>query len=673
MSEWRPNLDTENSIDHLLATMLREFPHLLGIDESIPNCEIIDMDPDGTSPAVPRPIIASINTYNQTVIYRGFPSDLAVADYVTVLHMAKGDTYEILGAGGSTGSVPSGGGVSTPPHFSSGDILLNLTFDHLKFSMDDDEEKYMAPRFYYLTSRRDRAWLWPSSTSFHSRCPASRPPSLWRFRRAFRADLAAANMVSNPSFEVNTTGWSITSGSIARVMEYAWSQVWSLRCLANAQFAWTGYQIVPGAGTYSASLWLKADSPDVSFLFYNLTLGAPIGRVWHPGDGQWHRLVVNNGSVGAGENIGLLVQDSRAGGWTPYYIDAAQLEPTAYHTPYFDGDQGDGMYWTGTNHASWSYQTSGYVNLVDMVETISERESFAVRCVVQVPYDADFAYWPTDPSPIWDARGANDNNRIQLRYDSTSDTFDVFINGAVMLSSSAQTFTEGEWLDIVIKFQFGLYDEYELWINGVEEDTNSSIYALSAPTLTNWQLGSDIVNINYQCNWTFAEYTVYESAALLTETLIGQLYLTGPTIDPESVLEDRITPPAFWDHIVTDEDYSLSGTSWTEVGTGVCRFLLSGEWGAGWWQFEVTAQSDAEPNDAEVKLQYYDESLAAWYDVPGSLMVIPAAAVDRYLSYPLSLIRSMHEFRVVRRQPSEITTHTFKMRVFNSYGGDVTL
>lgn len=668
------DLDTQRAIDELIEAMLTYFPRLLGIDDIIPNCEVTDNDPEGVgTTTLPRTIRVRVNQYQQFATYRGFPDGVLTGDYLTVVHIAQGDTYEVLGAGGSTGSISGGGGVSTPPHFSSEEILLNLTFDHLKFSHDEDGEVGFTHRYYFLTSRRDRCWIWPTSADYDSRGPNLTMPSLWRFRRAWRASRACENLVTNPSFEVDTAGWASALSTINRTMEWAHSQVWSLDVIATAQFGGVSCTLVaPGAGTYSSSIWMKAESSTIRFVLYNATLASTLGTVYHPGDGQWHRLVVNSGTIGAGENLAIWVQDTAAGSWTHFQVDAAQIEFTAYHTPYCDGDLGDGQAWSGTNHATSSTRSRGYISLVDQVNTISQNDSFAVRCVVQAPYDSDFAYWPYDPSPIWDARGASDNNRITLRYNATTDQFNVFINGAVLLQSSTQTFTEGEWFDIIIKFNFGLYDAFELWINGVQEDTFGSLYGLSAPTLTDWQLGADITTAGREAGWVFAEYTVYESDSLLTETLIEQLYLTGPTIDPDSVLEERIMPPAFWDHLITDQGPGGSDTSWIELPAGE-RFILAGEWGTGWWLFEINADSASEPNDAEIKIQYYDEINAAWRDVPGSLIVITASAMQRYLSYPLSVIRSMHEFRIVRRHPSEIVTSVYKARIFNSYGGDATL
>lgn len=104
---YEPDLTTQQLISELTDQHIRQFPTLLGVDETIPNCQVIDDDPDGDSPAVPRYFtVAQRNFYYNDVLYRGSPPGLSNGDYCTVLHMRDGDIYEILGPGGATGSWP---------------------------------------------------------------------------------------------------------------------------------------------------------------------------------------------------------------------------------------------------------------------------------------------------------------------------------------------------------------------------------------------------------------------------------------------------------------------------------------------------------------------------------------------------------------------------------------
>lgn len=103
MTEWRPNLDTKRAVKELLDEILTQFLYLLGIDEIISSCEVIDMDPYATG-TLPRYIRVRIHQYYQDVTFRGGFS-IAVGDYVNVIHLREGDRYEVLTVGGAAGTT----------------------------------------------------------------------------------------------------------------------------------------------------------------------------------------------------------------------------------------------------------------------------------------------------------------------------------------------------------------------------------------------------------------------------------------------------------------------------------------------------------------------------------------------------------------------------------------
>lgn len=102
MSEWTPDLQTQREVAELWDTMMRELVYQLGVDEIIPSCEIVNMDPYATG-TYPRYIKVLINRYHQDVTYRG-GAGVGVGDYVHVIHLRKGDRYEVLMAGGAAGT-----------------------------------------------------------------------------------------------------------------------------------------------------------------------------------------------------------------------------------------------------------------------------------------------------------------------------------------------------------------------------------------------------------------------------------------------------------------------------------------------------------------------------------------------------------------------------------------
>jgi len=105
MGTFKPNLETKQSIDNLTQTLLDQLPAQLGIDEIIPGCEVIDDNPDGDAPALPRYITVSLGGNEHVpVLYRGSIT-VTIGMFVTVLHYRNGELYEVLGAGGAAGFV----------------------------------------------------------------------------------------------------------------------------------------------------------------------------------------------------------------------------------------------------------------------------------------------------------------------------------------------------------------------------------------------------------------------------------------------------------------------------------------------------------------------------------------------------------------------------------------
>lgn len=559
------------------------------------------------------------------------------------------------------------GGTIYPPHFTKGDILLNLTFDHL-FTMFDIEGE--SDTNYWLTSRRDRIWNIPGGTNHSSRGSVRLEPSLWPFRKAFGCDLDGINLVTNPSFEVDTTGWaSVATGGLTRTRKYSYWQVWALEYTATAQFGRAQYSVIPGAGTYSASIYVRSDSASTYFQVSGSVSGI-LGSMFHPGDGQWHRLFVHNVTIVAGETITIMVPDARAAGWTAIQIDGAQLINSTRNLPYMDGDREDGHAWTAVNHASTTERDHNYLRLDEFCPTLSDRNEHSIRVVVQMPYDADYDQWPNATyNMIWDVRGASNNDRLFLAYNATTDKFEVYINGAIRLQSALQTFDAGEWFDIICTFDFTA-DYYQLMINGVLEDTDSTV--LTTPTgLYQWAVGSRYDgSIDRMSGFVYAEHTVYDHELSITDH--RALYLTGPTIDPESQLPDRNYPYTGWQILCVKSEQGFVSDEWQEVPTGSgFRFQLAGRWGSGHWYLEANV-NHVGLGQTEVKLQFYDPYTAAWRDVPGSLITYNGVVWDRLISIPMSIPQWQAEYRVVMRQSisDQGTAYIGFARVYCDHGMD---
>ncbi len=103
------SIEADAAIEAFIDELVSRMSDIIGSGEIISGCEVLDMNPDGDSPAVPRWITARINEFSQqrNVQYRGFPPGVVVGDFVTVAHMREANRYEVIGASGAGGVVLS--------------------------------------------------------------------------------------------------------------------------------------------------------------------------------------------------------------------------------------------------------------------------------------------------------------------------------------------------------------------------------------------------------------------------------------------------------------------------------------------------------------------------------------------------------------------------------------
>lgn len=184
-------------------------------------------------------------------------------------------------------------------------------------------------------------------------------------------DEATTNHVTNPSFEVDTAGWTaLGGGSIARDTAQAFLGAASLRINVATGANFNGAGFSPGATaasgqSWSGALWAKASATKTVRFYLRFYDGA--GAVLGNNNFQlslgtgWQRLQISNKVAPANTATVRLeiTNDNIDQGAFSIYIDAAQLEQKSYATTYADGSLGPGYAWTGTVHASTSTRTAG--------------------------------------------------------------------------------------------------------------------------------------------------------------------------------------------------------------------------------------------------------------------------------------------------------------------------
>lgn len=359
----------------------------------------------------------------------------------------------------------------------------------------------------------------------------------WIGTRALVVEEATTNLITNPSFETNTTGWAGTGGSsIAKSTDEAFKGSASCK-ITNTDASGYAYITVVNnptqADDYAASMWVKgsANSVGETAAIQLYESGGAQGAQYSSGSvtltREWQKVEVTHTVLQSDRTklyVFVVLYDSAD---THYmYFDAVQCEQQAYLTSYCDGSLGSGYAWTGTAHNSTSTRTATEVNLDERVGLISGNDTVSLRVVMQMGYDAD-ARWPRGSGYNYLLTGYGAGGAwIIVAYDETDDKFSLYLNGAERCQSSAQTFAAGDWVDLVVTLDFG-NDSYIIYVDG--EADGSDTTALTAPAVTEWNLGSSQAG-TFVAGCAYAELAAFDK--VLSAAEVAQLYnLQRPLVD----------------------------------------------------------------------------------------------------------------------------------------------
>jgi hypothetical protein len=358
---------------------------------------------------------------------------------------------------------------------------------------------------YLLGSRKELATV---SGALHVE------PGRWNNTVGLVIEPATTNLISNPSGETNTTGWSSAWGdTVSRVNDEvrAVAGNYAFKVVSNGGGGGARYTDISGltpSDTVSVTVYVYVPST-------NTTVSSVRLNVWDGGgfsnavyaisdrNDQWQRLEVQK-TVPAGGSIRVGVYYTASTSGDVVYFDAAQVEEKDRATSYADGSLGDGYSWSSTEHGSTSSRTATQVNLDDLVGLISGEDTLTYRVVAQMPYNYDDS-WNGTYNIIMDARGASESDRIRIRYRTDANSLEVYANGSYLIMSGVE-FSAGDWLDIALTVDYG-NDSYILYLNG--ESIGSDTTSLSAPTLTEWNVGSSYAGASVS-GMTLGEYAVLD-------------------------------------------------------------------------------------------------------------------------------------------------------------------
>lgn len=168
------------------------------------------------------------------------------------------------------------------------------------------------------------------------------------------------NLVTNPSFEVNTTGWAGYNTTISRITTDFYRGTACLQSVATATgYVWFRFNVTAST-TYTLSAWVKGTAGQVvipaiieytsGLVYVGETNAANVTLT-----GSWQRISVTRALGSTAGVADFRVRNINA---QTFFVDAVLAETSAIVGDYFDGStQGQGVYsytWTGTANASSS-------------------------------------------------------------------------------------------------------------------------------------------------------------------------------------------------------------------------------------------------------------------------------------------------------------------------------
>ncbi len=384
----------------------------------------------------------------------------------------------------------------------------------------------------------------------------------WPGTRALVIEPATTNLVVNPVFGVNVTdGWQAAgSGAVAArdtsVFRFAGASCKLTNTDAEGWFRTDTLVVNPVQNDiYTATVWVRTDDP------------ASVGdtarlRIYETGGAQgtqtsttdvvlsqtWQQIEVTRTIAQVdrtGMNVYVFLRDSANNHYM--YFDGVQCEESIFATSLAYGDRFHECDWNGDPHNSTTTRVVTVVTLDDHINLISANVTLSFRVVAQMPYDYD-AEWPFTGNYLFDARGADDNNRTLLSYAANNNRFELYLSGSTRATATLE-FAAGDWVDIVITLDYAS-DEYKIYLNGVLEDTDET--ALARPTVTDWSLGCRYDGTSNQGGFVIVEEAVFGRVLTLVE--VAAIHnMSGPLVDAGA----NVTPGVY----ILDGQFTMASSS----------------------------------------------------------------------------------------------------------------
>ncbi|TET82456.1 MAG: hypothetical protein E3J37_07250 [Anaerolineales bacterium] len=393
-----------------------------------------------------------------------------------------------------------------------------------------------------------------------------------KFGRGAQVAQVVENIVANPSFETNTTGWSAGgANTVAQdAVRYRYGAK-SLKCTWQDNSVLAYYPITLTAAAHTLGMWMyiptSYDGGGVKIYLADFAGAGSsvIGNADMDVRDEWQFIPAHLTPVG-GDLVGAIyversVSNPSAGRFI--YIDAVQVEARNQPTCYCDGSLGPGHSWQGVAHASKSDRVASELAFDDDAATLINSQMTVMGWIEHSDPNYQicmFDMWESDPKKIACIR-------------QTDHEFDLYLNGAYRIQSiGSGTEPEfGDWTFWCVTLDYD-EDDYNLYVldptDGVMYSGNdTTALDISVPTL--FKIGTDR-HTALKCNSVFDEFIIIHrvlSAAEIQDYVDSGKPFVG---DPELKLYLPFDGPR-WDHIANfrddveiDEIYNkVDGDGWS--------------------------------------------------------------------------------------------------------------
>lgn len=352
-------------------------------------------------------------------------------------------------------------------------------------------------------------------------------------QNAIVVDPAVTNMVLDPTVEaIAAPPWGAINGAaegeVTDVVKFGGK---SAQMTTDADLEGFEFDLSALASAiHTASVWIYGEIPTGG-----LQVSLDAGGNWHQlvAAGteiltEWTRYTVEIPAAQANGSTRFWIVQDGAGATFIWYVDGAQVEQRAYATSVCAGSFGPGYSWSGAAHNSTSARTATEIDLDSHVDLVDRKDTLSFRIVFRVPLDAT-GTWPV-AAHVFDVFNPTGSARIYIRYNDVSVAWEVRLDDgptAVTWSSAVQSFSAGDWVDIVLTLDFngtGAGD-YRIYVDGTLSATDTTAN-IEAPEVSSWSVGSEYDGTD-QIGYHIAEYMVWNR--VLTAGEVSALNANGAT------------------------------------------------------------------------------------------------------------------------------------------------